>query len=82
MTDLLKWVGNKVMVTFGDGETISGVVDSFTGALDNAESGEDELNVVTPDHENIQVIASEIASIQVLEPAQSKKHFPLVAASL
>jgi hypothetical protein len=25
---------------------------------------------------------SEIASIQVLEPAQSKKRFPLVAASL
>jgi hypothetical protein len=79
---LSKFLGKNVQITLGEGSVLTGYVDGFSSATNNDESGEDELYLSIAGSRNILVTASEIASIQVLEPAQSKKRFPLVAASL
>ncbi|MDR2538577.1 MAG: hypothetical protein LBC43_02910 [Bifidobacteriaceae bacterium] len=80
--ELFKYAGKTLRIVFDDGMTISGHAFGFSSAPNNEESGEDELYVRTDDQRVIGVTPSEISSIQVLEPAQSKKRFPLVAASL
>jgi hypothetical protein len=76
------YLGKTVRVEFINGRVITGVAGGMSYAPDNDESGEDELNVWTNDGRIYEVLSSTLASIQVLEPAQSKKRFPLVAASL
>jgi hypothetical protein len=80
--DLHNYLGKTIIVTFDDGLTVTGLADGFSMAQDNEEFGEDELILRTDVYPAVVVRPSEIASIQVLEPAQSKKRFPLVAASL
>jgi hypothetical protein len=80
--DLFQYVGKKIKVEFVNGHVISGFVSGYSGGQDNDETGEDELDIETSTGEIYGVWPSVVASIQVLEPAQSKKRFPLVAASL
>ncbi|MDR2538092.1 MAG: hypothetical protein LBC43_00300 [Bifidobacteriaceae bacterium] len=82
MVNLFEIAGKDVNIVFTDGQVMSGFAASCSGALDNDESREDELDLEAEDGHLYCIRASEIASIQVLEPAQSKKRFPLVAASL
>jgi hypothetical protein len=79
---LFDYAGKNVTVSFTNGRVIEGYAEGFSSAPNNEESGEDELYVQTKHGKIYGVMPSEIASIQVLEPAQSKRRFPLVAASL
>jgi hypothetical protein len=82
MMNLRDCLGKCVRIISKTGLEVDGTVCGFSWAKDNDESGEDELTLRTKSYPYVNVTASEIASIQILETAQSKKRFPLVAASL
>ncbi|MDR2538052.1 MAG: hypothetical protein LBC43_00100 [Bifidobacteriaceae bacterium] len=82
MMKLSEYLGKQVQVVYNNGRTITGYAQGFNGALDNDDTGEDELDVWTSDGSVYRAMPSEIASINVLESVNKNKiHFKSIAAA-